>query len=236
MSELVARALLDRIDSENLAPGQSLPNEREAMDWLGVSRGSLREALRLLEAHGIISVRSGPGGGPVVREADPETLASSTTLLLQFLRVNFAEVIDARIAFEPQIAEAAACQRTDRQLAELMHAAGEMSALIGHWERFRTPYNAFHRVLAESTGNRAMLVAGVTFRKVWDVMHADVNYADTELAATIQAHRRLADAVLARDADSARHASRAHLVDYKKWLVHHQPELLNRRVVWVGAP
>jgi DNA-binding FadR family transcriptional regulator len=235
MAEVVARALLRHIESEGLEAGQSLPNERDALEWLGVSRGSLREGLRLLEAHGVVTVRSGPGGGPVVREADPESFASSTTLLLEFLRVRFGEVIDARIAFEPQIAEAAAACRSDRQLAELMHAVGEMRALTSNPGQFQGPYNSFHRTLAESTGNGVVRVVGVTFRKVWDVMHAEVNYTRQALVETSLAHRLLADAIVNQDRDAARAASKAHLVEYKKWLVSNQPELLRRRVEWVGT-
>jgi DNA-binding FadR family transcriptional regulator len=236
ISELVARDFLRRIGTDGLVAGDSLPNERDAMDWLGVSRASLREGLRLLEAHGVVAVRSGPGGGPVVREAHPETLASSTTLLLEFLRVDFGEVIDARIAFEPQIAEAAAHRRDERQLARLMLAVGEMSALAGHWDRFQTPYNTFHRVLAEATGNRVLLVAGLTFRKVWDVMHSEVRYAERQLTATVRSHQNVAEAVLMRDGETARQASRAHLVEYKQWVERHQPDLLHKRVEWVGTP
>jgi DNA-binding FadR family transcriptional regulator len=111
-----------------------------------------------------------------------------------------------------------------------------MSALAGHWSRFRTPYNTFHRVLAEATGNRALLVAGLTFRKVWDVMHAQVKYAEPQLKATVRAHQELAEAVLVRDGETAQRASRAHLVEYKQWLERHQPDLLSKRVEWVGTP
>lgn len=239
ISEVVARTLLDHILEAGLRPGDSLPNEREMIAWLGVARGSLREALRLLEGHGVISVKSGPGGGPVVREADPETFAGSTTLAMQFMRVRFGELIDARIAFEPQIAGAAAEHRTDAQLVRLHTAAAEMTEVAGRQElertRFQTSYNRFHHILADACHNPVLLMAGVTFRKVWDSLHVDVTYSLDSLAATAKAHHEIADAVDQGDAVAATGASHRHLLQYRAWLARHQPELLERPVRWIGT-
>lgn len=236
ISEVVARALLDHILEAGLRPGDSLPNEREMIAWLGVARGSLREALRLLEGHGVISVRSGPGGGPVVREADPETFAGSTTLAMQFMRVRFGELIDARIAFEPQVAGAAAAHRSDAQVTGLRAAAAEMTELTElEPARFRVPYNRFHHTLAEACHNPVLLMAGVTFRKVWDSLHVDVTYSPGSLDATARAHREIADAVTDQDATAATDASHRHLLQYRAWLARHQPELLERPVRWIGT-
>ena len=235
LSEVVARTLLDYILEEGLTAGDGLPNERDTIAWLGVARGSLREALRLLEAYGVITIKPGPGGGPVVRNPDPETFAGSTTMLMQYMRIPFGEVLTARIAFEPPVAAAAAEHRTDAQLAQLVASVEEMDLSVGDVDRFRQPYNAFHHTLAESTGNRVLLLAGVTFRKVWDVVHAEVEYSRESLLATSQAHRRLAEAVGDRAADEAAEACRKHLSASRTWLERHQPELLARPVIWTGT-
>ncbi|HTK67602.1 MAG TPA: FadR/GntR family transcriptional regulator [Pseudonocardia sp.] len=232
MSEVVARALLDHIVEADLQPGDPLPNERDAIAWLGVSRGSLREGLRLLEAQGVISVRPGPGGGPVVREADPEVFASTTTLLMQFMRVPFGEVLDTRIAFEPQVAEEAARHRTDLQADGLEVRAEQMRAAVSDTEEYQSAYDRFHRLLAESTHNRVLLLSGLTFRKIWDPIHAEVDYGLDALQRTAASHRRLALAVRDRDPEAARAASRRHLTAYRTYLIAHQPDLLDRRVEW----
>jgi DNA-binding FadR family transcriptional regulator len=232
MSEVVARALLDHIVEADLGPGDPLPNERDAIAWLGVSRGSLREGLRLLEAQGVIAVRPGPGGGPVVREADPEMFASTSTLLMQFMRVPFREVLDTRIAFEPQVAEEAARRRTREQATDLTARAEQMGSAIGDIEGFTAAYDRFHRLLAESTHNRVLLLGGLTYRKIWEPIHAEVDYGLAELAPTVAAHRRLARAVRERDPEAARAASRRHLTAYRGYLEARRPHLLDRRVEW----
>ena len=245
ISEVVARTLLDHILQTGLLPGDSLPNEREMLSWLGVARGSLREALRLLESHGVITVKPGPGGGPVVREADPETFAGSTTLAMQFMRVRFGQLIDARIAFEPQVAGAAAEHRTDAELADLWEAAAQMTELarppggteltVRDGARFRVPYNRFHHALADACHNPVLLMAGVTFRKVWDSLHVNVTYTLESLVATARAHHEIAEAVDRADAVGATEATHRHLLQYRAWLVRHQPELLDRPVRWIGS-
>lgn len=232
MSEVVARALLDHIVEADLRPGDPLPNERDAIAWLGVSRGSLREGLRLLEAQGVIAVRPGPGGGPVVRAADPEMFASTSTLLMQFMRVPFREVLDTRIAFEPQVAEEAARRRTREQADDLSARAEQMGAAVGDVEGFTAAYDRFHRVLAESTHNRVLLLSGVTYRKIWEPIHAEVDYGRAELTSTVAAHRQLAHAVHDRDPKTARAASRRHLTAYRTYLEAQRPDLLDRRVAW----
>ena len=235
LSEVVARTLLDYILDERLTAGDSLPNERDTIAWLGVARGSLREALRLLEAYGVITIKPGPGGGPVVRNPDPETFAGSTTMLMQYMRIPFGEVLTARLAFEPPVAAAAAEHRTELQLAQLRSSVEEMALAVGDRERFMPPYNAFHHTLAESTGNRVLLMAGVTFRNVWDLVHAEVEQSRDSLVATTEAHRRLVDAIGRRAAADAAEACRKHLTGYRTWLERHQPDLLARPVVWTGT-
>ena len=57
-----------------------------------------------------------------------------------------------------------------------------------------------------------------------------------QLTATVRSHQNVAEAVLMHDGETARQASRAHLVEYKQWLERHQPDLLHKRVEWVGTP
>jgi DNA-binding FadR family transcriptional regulator len=154
---------------------------------------------------------------------------------MQFMRVRFGELIDARIAFEPQLAATAATHRNAEQLAELFAAATDMAVLTSDKTRFRTPYNQFHRSLAEACDNPVLLMAGVTFRKVWDVVHSEITYTRESLTATARAHHELAEAVAARDAAAATALSHGYLLEYRAWLRRHRPELLERPVRWIST-
>jgi GntR family transcriptional regulator, transcriptional repressor for pyruvate dehydrogenase complex len=73
-SESVARDIVDDIVVRRLREGDNLPPETAMLQQYGVSRETLREGLRLLEAQGLISIRRGPGGGPIVAAIDPANL------------------------------------------------------------------------------------------------------------------------------------------------------------------
>jgi len=91
-------------DGARLAATVSLALAALMTESLAVGRATLREGLRLLETQGVLVIRPGPGGGPVLRETLPDDLASSMTLMLQSMRVSFLQVVEARTAIEPQIA------------------------------------------------------------------------------------------------------------------------------------
>src|SRR6202044_2703439 len=74
-SELIAQYLASYIVDSDLPPGTTLPPEREMVQSLAIGRTTLREALRLLETRGVITIRSGRHGGPVVRRPDPRDLS-----------------------------------------------------------------------------------------------------------------------------------------------------------------
>src|SRR5215207_8453406 len=79
-AETVARDIVRDIVARELRPGDRLPSEGAMLEEYGVSRESLREALRLLEVHGLITIRRGPGGGPSVGQVEPANLSRMSTL------------------------------------------------------------------------------------------------------------------------------------------------------------
>src|SRR5437762_10728735 len=107
-SEVIARNLATRIAEGGLAPGSRLPVEREMVETLGVGRTTLREALRLLETRGVLTIRPGPRGGPAVRRPRPADLGAALTLILQFEQASLADIMEAREALRPMVARLAA--------------------------------------------------------------------------------------------------------------------------------
>ena len=119
-SELVARQLAAYIADEDLISGTRLPSEKDLIDIFGVARTTMREALRLLETRGVtFTVRSGPGGGPVVRRPKVSDLGESLSLMMQFSRASLEEIMHARTLLEATIARLAATLIDDDQLDRL---------------------------------------------------------------------------------------------------------------------
>ena len=92
-SESVARDIVDDIVVERLDEGDNLPAETAMLQQYGVSRETLREALRLLEVQGLISIRRGPGGGPIVGVVDPANLGRVSTLYYHLAGATYARAV-----------------------------------------------------------------------------------------------------------------------------------------------
>ncbi len=157
-SETVARDIVHDIVANGLRTGDSLPHEAAMLEEYGVSRESLREGLRLLEVQGLITIKRGPGGGPVVGQIDPANLGRISTLYYHLAGATYRELFDAWVLMEPILA-ARAARNDDRALVvEAMEpyveelddgAAGDIAAFVGE-------HVNFHAVIASLAGNRVL--------------------------------------------------------------------------------
>jgi|HubBroStandDraft_3_1064219.scaffolds.fasta_scaffold86707_2 GntR family transcriptional repressor for pyruvate dehydrogenase complex len=135
-SESVALEIVRNIVSQNLQPGDRLPLESEMLVEYRVSRSSLREALRLLEVQGLITIRPGPGTGTVVGHVVPGNLARTLTLYLHMQGTNYDDILSAWVLTEPLLARLAA-QNPDRDRVRAAMAPFVSNATgheHGHWE------------------------------------------------------------------------------------------------------
>ena len=123
--------------SGELSEGDSLGHEPELVERFGVSRPSLREALRILEAEGLITVVRGVLGGVVVHEPDERMTARTAALVLQARNVSLADVYEARSLLEPTAVRVIASLRSRRA------AAAELRQLIKQQERVIDDPEAF---------------------------------------------------------------------------------------------
>lgn len=115
--ESVIEQLVGYIETGEIAPGDRFPSERELERQLGVSRGILREAFRVLEARGLIESR--PGGGRFLREIKNPTLFKDGITLLALERSVLMDVVESRLALEVNVARLAAARATREDVANL---------------------------------------------------------------------------------------------------------------------
>ena len=120
--EVVADQLRQQIVSGELTEGQRLPPEEELTAQFGVARTTLREALRVLESQGLIAIKRGRGGGPLVTHPSVEPIAMALAVTLQIQGTTTGDLDTARQLIEPQIAGRLAADHTDADLATLEHA------------------------------------------------------------------------------------------------------------------
>ena len=117
-SERVALDIVHDIVAQGLHTGARLPLEAEMVEDYGVSRSSLREALRLLEVQGLIRLKPGPGGGPVVGAVDASNLARTTSLYFHLGAATYHDLLATQVLLEPLCAQLAASNPDRRRVME----------------------------------------------------------------------------------------------------------------------
>ena len=149
---VTARRMMREAVARRLVPGDRLASEPTLMSYFDVSRGSLRETLRVLSYLGAIDVRSGPGGGARIALPGPRVVGSALAIALQFRGTTLRGLLESRAVLEPVAARMAA-QRGDASDLAMLRACHDRltaSAASAHRRRERLE---FHRLLAAATGN-----------------------------------------------------------------------------------
>lgn len=151
----VVDQIQDAILDGRLAAGDVLPPERELKEMFGTSRGTLREALRVLEQKGLIKIRLGVGGGSIVRSVNTDQISESLALLVRSQQVSLEQLAEFRQGVEGIIAAKAAIRATRLDIERLHDILKEAKTCIERKDRdaFLNADKSFHMELAQITGN-----------------------------------------------------------------------------------
>jgi GntR family transcriptional regulator, transcriptional repressor for pyruvate dehydrogenase complex len=235
MPVLLAEAIADGIVSRGLRPGDRLATEAEMIAQYEVGRATLREALRVLEAQGLIEVRVGAGGGPFVARPDIHRLARLLSLLLRMSDVTLREVLDARLIIEPALAQQAAQRRQDRHVTALRaNQAALERAARGSTDWLRVN-EEFHTLIAEASGNRPLAALWSALAAIADGHEAGVRYTAAAIGGMIAAHRKLVEAISAGDSAEASRVMTVHLEGTQSYIARYYPGLIDNPVTLVSG-
>ena len=205
------------IVSGSWGPGDRLPKESELAAQLGLSRNSLREAVRALSQLRVLEVRQ--GDGTYVSSLEPDLLLESTGFVSHLLLGDTAvELYEVRRILEASAAALAAARIDDAGKAELRRQLDSMGEADGVEELVEADV-AFHAVIARATGNAVLtsLLASLSTRtmrvRLWRGRRVD-----NALDVTRDEHRRIYEAIVAGDPELARAAATAHIASGERWL------------------
>jgi DNA-binding FadR family transcriptional regulator len=214
----IADELRQLIIVGELDEGDSLGHEPDLIERFGVSRPSLREALRILEAEGLITVVRGVQGGVVVHRPDKRLTARTAALVLQSRNVSLADVFEARTIIEPAAVRLVASGRNRKASARRLRSLiAEEEATIAEAEAFGIANAQFHEELVGLAGNQTLTIVAemlneVVARAVTMVSQADPNGRS---AATrrrgVRSQERLVELIELGDADGAEAHWRTHM-------------------------
>lgn len=212
----------ERILDGRLKAGDHLPSERELAQMLGVSRPSLRESLRVLEALGVVEIRRGGGvdGGAALVGTPGPGFVNLLKLQLALGHFSAMDVLETRIALETWSCSEAAYRSTDTDHAELAEILDSMDDPLIEAKEFNRLDTAFHVRIAEAAGNSltAHLMGSLRIAINRQMIEAYENLDDWhQTAETVRhEHRNILQAITRQDAPAAARFVSAHIQDFYK--------------------
>lgn len=229
---LLAQKIVGEITDDELGPGTPLPPESQMLADYGVARGTLREALRFLEIQGVITIKTGPGGGPVVGGADSRALGSMIAMLLQMQHTPFRAIVEARQVIEPVLAAKAALRVEPAELAEIHDSILRMEERLDDLGFFLEENQNFHSLIANAAGNQVFGLMIQSLSWITDGTPLGVEYRLEQRASVTKEHRRIYHAVESKDPEQAEAAMRVHLGDFARYLDRYYASVMDAPVRW----
>lgn len=216
-SDHIAEQISQAVYSGQLSVGDKLPNERELGQLFGVSRSTLREAIRILEAEGMVAVQRGTTGGTFVSAPEASKAGFGLAALIRFHEATPEDFAEIRYSFESESAGLAARRATDQQIAELGEIVEAAAAVArdseSDWAQFVDWDLAFHQKLAEATGNSIRVAIMLAVHHAFRQTSLALSRHDAEWRQEqAEQLRAICDAVRNRQAPLARKLMRAHVL------------------------
>jgi len=233
----VADEIKQWVVERDLKNGDKLPNESEMIAQFGVSKGTVREALRILEAQGLIITKTGPGGGSIVGEVSAERARSLLANYFYFQDLSVADIYQMRKVLEPELVASLAGQLGEPQIDELQALAERYPEPASSAEEEKQQHIAsleFHARLADFASNpllgfvigfMARILTDLTvFRGLYDPPNADLWRKGRE-------HQlQLVDALRKGDANKARDIMTSHMKVAEAFMRDQEARLIRRFV------
>jgi GntR family transcriptional repressor for pyruvate dehydrogenase complex len=215
-SEQVAVQIQHYMQSEGLGPGDFLGREEDLASEFGVSRPTLREALKLLASGNLIRATKGPGGGIFVAHTAEQgmshSLSNAIAMMLETEAVSLSELLDARVLLEVPLAGLAAYQPDEETIGSLRGALDAAAAAPDDPEVIAATDAAIHRTIAAAAGNR-MIQALTSW--IFEVLQPSLNEVLEPAivnSAVVEQHQALVSAVEKGDPARAERAMKDHLL------------------------
>ncbi|TDB87219.1 FadR family transcriptional regulator [Actinomadura sp. KC216] len=228
LAEMVASLLRDRILRGELKDGDALPAQDELLREFEVSKPSLREALGILEAEGLITVQRGNRGGAIVHVPDAAGAAYMIGLVMQFRGVPYSDLGDALKQLEP-VCVALCAAREDRATEVLPHLKlihEQTLAAVDDEVEFTRVTRRFHEALVQLCGNQTLILVAGALESLWssqeqawaaEALEAG-DFPDVARRETgIRAHERIMQLIERGDAERLEAFARVHLANTMRY-------------------
>ncbi len=230
-SEALAHELLNDIVSKGLGPGDRLPMESDMVGQYGVARSTVREALRILEINGLVAIRSGPNGGPVVGRVGASDFGRMVSLFMHAERMTLQEILEARRLLEPVFMKEAT-QRQEpaflAQVADLRKRGQEID--VNSTDEYVPLAREFHELIVSASANRPLALFAMALMYLTKLDHGV--YSIDRRRVIMKQHDQILAAILERDEARVEKLMAQHMDDFCSTASARQPETWTKIVSW----
>jgi GntR family transcriptional regulator, transcriptional repressor for pyruvate dehydrogenase complex len=210
LSSQIVAEVRDALFAKRLKPGDFLGGEKDVAARFGVSRIVARDALRSLEATGVVEIRMGKGGGARIARGNARLFAEALAVQLDLTGVSVGEIMDAQRAIESLTAELAAINGTAADHARLNELNAQTERALSDVPAFTRLGREFHLAVAEASHNRVLVVQLISLQHVsWPSQNPTLTPAVARRILGV--HRELASLIEMRDAAGARRLMDEHV-------------------------
>jgi GntR family transcriptional repressor for pyruvate dehydrogenase complex len=221
ISEYIISQIRDAVFEGKLKPGDRLPPEHQLMETFGVSKATLREALRGLELLGFLQVRKGVEGGGVITEVDIKPVLGCLTNYLHFKNPSISDLTQVRILLESYCAEKAAPAITPEEIRRLdkLNEDCALALEADNPDEIRKNEIEFHRTIAGVTQNPILMVLVDIVENLLDGTKETLQPDKTFSGKVLAAHKRVTAALLQKNPDQTREEMVKHIREVEKDLI-----------------
>lgn len=213
-SDVLADELRERILSGEFQEGTALPAERDLVSQTGMSRTTIREALRILEVQGLVRIKTGRSGGAFVQHPSEESIANSVSLLIRGRKIRIPALLQTREAIEPACARLAAQARTEQDL-ELLETANDDLAAAGSLDAFLQANIDWHVGVSVASHNELLTGFMLALSRAIYASTKNTQFVDADVRkTTVRAHRSVTAAIRAQDPNAAVRRMTRHVHTY----------------------
>jgi len=217
ISDFVIEDIIEKIKSEQFAPGERLPSEKSLSEEFDISRASTREALQKLEVLGLIDIKHGKGSfvsdSPYLKPIQ-EIVASK----LLTADVGVKELLETRLYIEQGTVKLASINVSESELNELEKVVREMDKAVegNDVESFSELDLKFHLLIGRISGNTLMRRMLRTIRDIMREQQERINRVDDVMSVSQEHHEKILEAIEKKDVESAQRSMADHLVTIKQ--------------------
>ena len=207
--ESILSQIHQEVEDGVLKPGDKLPSERKLAERFGIGRSSVRDAIRILEARGIVKPRQ--GGGTVVQAFSCDTLVAELASTLVRKRALVQELMEVRCMIEPPLAARAAAHASPEQIEHLEDILRRQRQKVSRGEMAVDEDTEFHSEIARAAGNRVMLAMLDTLVSLLTETRRRFLQDEERAEVSLAGHRLVLRAIRRREPSAAEAAMRKHI-------------------------